>query len=88
MSEKEFKIEETSAEKLVEVTGEEKKYLILEWMKQHPFKTAIAVFTGSFIFIMAGYGIYKMISGKLYKVVDSEEETEDFEDKTSEEENV
>lgn len=89
MSKEEVKIEETTAEELVEVTGEEKKHVILAWIKEHPIKTVILSLTGAFFFVLAGYGMYKFIDGKLYKVVSEEEPTEeDFEDKTSEEENV
>lgn len=85
MSKEEVKIEETTAEELVEITGDEKKHVIKAWIKEHPVKTAIAILTGTFVFVLAGYGLYKVINGKLYKVADAEEESEDFEDKTSEE---
>ena len=86
MSKKEkIKVEESTAEELVEVTGEEKKHVIIAWVKEHPWKTVIGLLTGTFVIILAGYGLYKLINGRLYKVVTEEEVTEDdFEDKTSE----
>lgn len=85
MSKEEVKIEETTAEELVEVTGDEKKHVIKAWIKEHPVKTAIAILTGTFVFVLAGYGLYKFIDGKLYKVASEDEDENDFEDKTSEE---
>lgn len=89
MSKEKEIVETTTAEKLVEVEGEEKKHVIIAWAKEHPGLTVLGILTGIFIIVLAGYGTYKLIHGKLYKVVTEEESTEeDFEDKTSEEENV
>lgn len=84
MSNEEKTIETTTAEKLVEVHGEEKKYVIIEWMKQHPGLTILGFLTGIFIIVIAGYGTYKFIKGRLYKVVTEEPTEENFEDKTNE----
>ena len=85
MSKEEKSIETTTAEKLVEVTGEEKKHVILAWVKDHPGLTILGILTGIFIIVLAGYGTYKLIHGRLYKVVSEEEDENDFEDKTDEE---
>ncbi len=84
MSKEEKNIETTTAEKLVEVTGEEKKHVILAWAKEHPGLTILGILTGIFIIVLAGYGTYKLIHGRLYKVVSEEEDENDFEDKTEE----
>ena len=84
MSKEEKNIETTTAEKLVEVTGEEKKHVILAWVKEHPGLTILGILTGIFIIVLAGYGTYKLIHGRLYKVVSEEEDENDFEDETEE----
>lgn len=88
MSKEKEIIETTTAEKLVEVHGEEKKHVILAWVKEHPGLTILGILTGIFIIVLAGYGTYKLIHGRLYKVVTEEPTEDEFEDKTSEEENV
>lgn len=85
MSKEKEIIETTTAEELVEVTDKkEKKAVIMQWMKDHPVKTTIGILTGTIVFVLAGYGIYKLIDGKLYKVVSEEPTEDDFEDKTEE----